>query len=172
MEPVTELALFGSDLTTVQLVGLAVMSFVVGIVGGIVGIALGVVRLPVMTAVGLDPLMAASTNLFVSVLGSVAGSWPAILQNRIVFRVVIVIGIPAIAGSFLGGIYADLVSRMILLLIVALLLVWSSLMMIVRAVAELRNRSLSDEDGDARSGRGDLNSKTMVRERVVGFGIG
>jgi len=172
MEPVTELALFGSDLTTVQLVGLAVMSFVVGIVGGIVGIALGVVRLPVMTAVGLDPLMAASTNLFVSVLGSVAGSWPAILQNRIVFRVVIVIGIPAIAGSFLGGIYADLVSRMILLLIVALLLVWSSLMMIVRAIAELRNRSLSDEDGDARSGRGDLNSKTVVRESVLGFGIG
>ena len=103
MEPVTDLVLFGSDLTTVQLIGLAVMSLLVGVVGGIVGIALGVVRLPVMTAVGLDPLMAASTNLFVSVLGSVAGSWPAILQNRIVFRVVIVIGIPAIAGSFVGG---------------------------------------------------------------------
>ena len=172
MEPVTELALFGSDLNTAQLTGLAVMSLLVGIIGGIVGIALGVVRLPVMTAVGLDPLMAASTNLFVSVLGSVAGSWPAILQNRIVFRVVIVIGIPAIAGSFAGGLYADLVSRMILLLIVALLLVWSSLMMIVRAVAELRDRSSSDEDADARSGRGDLNSKTVVRESVLGFGIG
>ena len=172
MEPVTDLVLFGSDLTTVQLIGLAVMSLLVGIVGGIVGIALGVVRLPVMTAVGLDPLMAASTNLFVSVLGSVAGSWPAILQNRIVFRVVIVIGIPAIAGSFVGGLYADLVSRMILLLIVAVLLVWSSLMMIVRAVAELRNRLSSDEDGDPRSGRGDLNSKTVVRESVLGFVIG
>ena len=172
MEPVTDLVLFGSDLTTVQLIGLAVMSLLVGIVGGIVGIALGVVRLPVMTAVGLDPLMAASTNLFVSVLGSVAGSWPAILQNRIVFRVVIVIGIPAIAGSFVGGLYADLVSIMILLLIVAVLLVWSSLMMIVRAVAELRNRSSSDEDGDPRSGRGDLNSKTVVRESVLGFVIG
>ncbi len=172
MEPVTDLALFGSDLTTVQLIGLSVMSLLVGIVGGIVGIALGVVRLPVMTAVGLDPLMAASTNLFVSVLGSVAGSWPAILQNRIVFRVVIVIGIPAIAGSFVGGLYADLVSRKILLLIVAVLLLWSSLMMIVRAVAELRNRSSSDEDGDPRSGRGDLNSKTVVRESVLGFVIG
>ncbi len=172
MEPVTDLALFGSDLTTAQLIGLAVMSLLVGIVGGIVGIALGVVRLPVMTAVGLDPLMAASTNLFVSVLGSVAGSWPAILQNRIVFRVVIVIGIPAIAGSFVGGLYADLVSRKILLLIVAVLLLWSSLMMIVRAVTELRNRSASDDDGDPRSGRGDLNSKTVVRESVLGFVIG
>ena len=59
-----------------------------------------------------------------------------------------------------------------LLLIVAVLLVWSSLMMIVRAVAELRNRSSSDEDDDPRSGRGDLNSKTVVRESVLGFVIG
>ena len=117
------LALVGSDLTGVELAGLAVMSLVVGVVGGIVGIALGVVRLPVMTAIGLDPLIAASTNLFVSVLGSIAGSWPAILQNRIVFRVVVVIGIPAVAGAFIGGLYADRVSRVVLLTIVALLLV-------------------------------------------------
>ena len=121
-ETATTLALVGSDLSGVQLTGLIIMSLVVGIVGGIVGIALGVIRLPVMTAVGLDPLIAASTNLLVSVVGAVAGSWPAILQNRIVFRVVVVIGIPAVIGSFVGGLYADLVSRAVLLAIVAFLL--------------------------------------------------
>ena len=75
---VSTLALTGAELSGVQLTGLAIMSLIVGIVGGIVGIALGVVRLPVMTAIGVDPLLAASTNLFVSVLGSLAGSWPAI----------------------------------------------------------------------------------------------
>ena len=140
-ETATTLALVGSDLSGVQLTGLIVMSLVVGIVGGIVGIALGVVRLPVMTAIGLDPLIAASTNLLVSVLGSVAGSWPAILQNRIVFRVVVIIGIPGVIGSFIGGLYADLVSRVVLLTIVALLLVWSSVAMIIRALAELRRRN-------------------------------
>ena len=137
------LALVGADLSGVELTGLAIMSLVVGVVGGIVGIALGVVRLPAMTVVGVDPLIAASTNLFVSVLGSFAGSWPAIIQNRIVFRVVVIIGIPAIAGSFVGGLYADLISRTVLLTIVALLLLWSSMMMIRRATSELRGNTLS-----------------------------
>jgi uncharacterized membrane protein YfcA len=169
----TTLALAGADLSGVELTGLAIMSLIVGVVGGIVGIALGVVRLPVMTAMGVDPLIAASTNLFVSVLGSFAGSWPAILQRRIVFRVVLVIGIPAIAGSFIGGLYADLVSRTVLLTIVALLLVWSAAMMIIRATSELRgNTALHEDDSDPSAGRGDLSQKTIARESVLGFVIG
>jgi len=169
----TTLALVGADLSGVELTGLAIMSLIVGVVGGIVGIALGVVRLPVMTAIGVDPLIAASTNLFVSVLGSFAGSWPAILQNRIVFRVVVIIGIPAIAGSFVGGLYADLISRTVLLTIVAFLLVWSSSMMILRATSELRgNTAPHDDDGDPRAGRGDFNPKTIARESILGFVIG
>ena len=170
----TTLALTGTDLSGLELAGLAIMSLVVGVIGGIVGIALGVVRLPVMSAIGIDPLIAASTNLFVSVLGSFAGSWPAILQRRIVFRVVIVIGIPAIAGSFIGGLYADIVSRTVLLTIVALLLVWSAVMMILRATSELREKtgSRGESNGDPNEGRGDLNQKTIARESVLGFGIG
>ena len=169
---VASLAFVGSDLSGIQLSGLAIMSLIVGIVGGIVGIALGVVRLPVMTAVGVDPLIAASTNLFVSVLGSFAGSWPAILQNRIVYRVVLVIGIPAIGGSFVGGLYADIISRTVLLTIVALLLMWSSVMMITRAISELRSDDSTPETSDPNVGRGDLNRKTVTRESFVGFVIG
>lgn len=169
---VSSLALVGSDLSGIQLSGLAIMSLIVGIVGGIVGMALGVVRLPVMTAVGVDPLIAASTNLFVSVLGSFAGSWPAILQNRIVYRVVLVIGIPAIGGSFVGGLYADIISRTVLLTIVALLLMWSSVMMITRAISELRSDDSTPETSDPNVGRGDLNRKTVTRESFVGFVIG
>jgi uncharacterized membrane protein YfcA len=169
---VSTLALAGADLSGIQLSGLAIMSLIVGIIGGIVGIALGVVRLPIMTAVGVDPLLAASTNLFVSLLGSLAGSWPAILQHRIVYRVVLIIGIPAIGGSFVGGLYADLISRTVLLTIVALLLVWSAVTMISRATGELRSKKVSVEDTDPTAGRGELNTKTVTRESVVGFGIG
>ncbi|MDP6666721.1 MAG: sulfite exporter TauE/SafE family protein [Dehalococcoidia bacterium] len=170
-DAVSTLALAGNDLSMAQLTGLAIMSLVVGLVGGVVGIALGVIRLPVMTVIGIDPLIAASTNLLVSVLGSVAGSWPAILQHRIVFRVVIIIGIPAVIGSFIGGLYADLASRIVLLTIVALLLVWSSVAMVVRASAELRNRTPSGDD-DPRAGRGELTVKTVTRESILGLGIG
>ncbi|MCI0872025.1 MAG: sulfite exporter TauE/SafE family protein [Chloroflexi bacterium] len=171
IDAASTLAFIGSDLSGLELTGLIIMSLVVGVVGGIVGIAFGVVRLPVMTAIGIDPLVAASTNLLVSVLGSVAGSWPAILQNRIVFRVVVVIGIPAVIGSFVGGLYADVVSREVLLTIVALLLVWSSTAMIVRALTELRKRTAAGQD-DPNAGRGELNPRTVVRESFLGFGIG
>jgi uncharacterized membrane protein YfcA len=171
-DAVTTVAFAGADLSGVELTGLAIMSLIVGIVGGIVGIALGVVRLPVMTAVGVDPLIAASTNLFVSVLGSFAGSLPAIFQHRVVFRVVLIIGIPAVAGSFVGGLYADLVSRTVLLTLVALLLVWSSAMMIMRALTELRGTVEVAGDPDPSVGRGDLNPKTVTRESFLGFGIG
>ena len=123
------------------------MSLIVGIVGGIVGIALGVVRLPVMTAVGIDPLIAASTNLFVSVLGSIAGSWPAILptaaKGRGAMLGLCLLMMMAAAmlrpvqvtylALVVGGLYADIVSRTVLLVIVALLLLWSSMMLIIRA---------------------------------------
>ncbi|GIT58580.1 MAG: hypothetical protein Ct9H300mP19_05280 [Dehalococcoidia bacterium] len=89
--------------------------------------------------------MAASTNLFVSVLGSVAGSWPAILQNRIVFGVCDRDWYSSYSWIFYGWYLRGLGFENDSLLIVALLLVWSSLMMIVRAVAELRNRSLSEK---------------------------
>jgi len=171
IDAASTLALASGDLSGIQFTGLIVMSLIVGVVGGVVGIALGVVRLPVMMAVGIDPLVAASTNLLVSVMGSVAGSWPAILQRRIVFRVVIVIGIPAVIGSFVGGLYADLVSRVVLLTIVALLLVWSSIAMITRALTELRNKAPADKS-DSNGGRGELNARTVSRESVLGFGIG
>ena len=162
----------GTVLSGIELTGLAVMSLIVGVIGGMVGIALGVVRLPIMTAVGLDPLIAASTNLFVSLIGSFAGSWPAILQNRIVYRVVLVIGVPAIGGSFIGGLYADLVSRTILLTVVAVLLLWSALMLIGRSLTDLRDHNSADTEKDLGAGRGELTPNTVGRESIVGFGIG
>ena len=44
--------------------------------------------------------------------------------------------------------------------------------MILRAMNELRNNTVSAEDADPAAGRGELNTKTVARESVVGFGIG
>ena len=62
-----------TDLAVWQLTLMAVISLVVGLSGGIVGIALGVIRLPMLTFFGVDPLIAAGTNLMISVMGSTIG---------------------------------------------------------------------------------------------------
>ena len=160
----------GAELSTTVLVVLAVFSLVVGFIGGMVGIALGVIRLPMMTFLGVNPLLAASTNLAVSFVASLAGSWPAILQQRVVMRVVLLIGIPAIVGSFLGGRFADRFPSWLLLMLVSFFLVWSAIVMLLRVRAEMTGRV--SEHVSAGGGRGVVTKLTILREGSLGLGIG
>ncbi|NQW16185.1 MAG: sulfite exporter TauE/SafE family protein [Chloroflexi bacterium] len=105
---------------------LGVFSFVFGVVAGMVGVALGVIRLPVMLALGFNPVVSAGTNLGVSILGGATASWPHWRGGRIVPRVVLVIGLPAIVGSFLGGLFAEDVKSWMLLSVIAAILAISA----------------------------------------------
>lgn len=160
----------GDEISVITLVALGVMSLAVGLIGGLVGIALGVIRLPAMTLLGVDPLVAAGTNLFVSAVSSVAGSWPAILENRVAFRVVVFLGIPAFIGSLIGGLYADIAPVWLLLVAVSLLLVWSSISLIVQAYNELKMDK--EERSRAATYDGTFAVKTVVREGSLGMIIG
>ena len=165
------LPLLVAGLSNLELGLLSFLALVIGLAGGIVGIALGVIRLPSMTLIGVDPLMAAGTNLAVTVLGAIAGSWPAILERRVVGRIALVMGAPAIGGSFVGARYADVVPTWVLLLMVALFLAWSGLLLVVRAAQELHNMhdsSFIPEHG----GRGNLTRRTVARETGIGVVIG
>jgi hypothetical protein len=159
------------ELSNIQLVELGLVTFAIGIVGGMVGIALGVVRLPIMTVLGVDPLIAAGDNLAVSFLGSIGGSFPHFFGGRIVWRVVLLIGVPAIAGAFIGGRFADTVPVWALLLTVALLVLWSGAVVIRRSMAEMRATragALLAAGGQ----RGTLTRAVVVREGLIGVLIG
>lgn len=158
------------EISGLTLIALGILSLAIGLVGGLVGIALGVIRLPAMTLLGVDPLVAAGTNLFVSAVSSLAGSWPAILENRVAFRVVIVLGVPAFIGSLIGGLFADVAPIWLLLGAVSVFLVWSSISLIVQAYNELKmeksaRAALATYDGT-------LSKKTIAREGTVGMLIG
>ena len=61
------------DVTLTEYVILAAVSAVSGLIGGMSGLALGTMRLPVMLFIGIDPFVAAGTNLGVGLFGSLAG---------------------------------------------------------------------------------------------------
>ena len=106
---------------------LGAFSFIFGVIAGMLGVALGVIRLPVMLALGFNPVISAGTNLGVSILGGATASWPHWRGGRIVLRIVLVVGIPAIIGSFLGGLFADDVKSWMLLSVIAVILAISAL---------------------------------------------
>jgi len=123
-----------------------------------------------MTLMGVDPLVAASANLFISAISSLAGSWPAILENRVAFRVVVLLGVPAFIGSMIGGIYADVAPVWLLLGLVSLFLVWSAASLIVQAYNEMKVHR--DARAVLATYDGRFSKKTIAREGAVGMVIG
>ena len=57
---------------------LSIICLLIGFLGGFLGIALGAIRLPVIIILGIEPIIAASTNLLAVIFGSFAGLIPAI----------------------------------------------------------------------------------------------
>ncbi|MQG88951.1 MAG: sulfite exporter TauE/SafE family protein [SAR202 cluster bacterium] len=119
--------LFPLNASLGELIFLGLFTFVMGIFAGMVGVALGAVRLPVMLALGFNPVVAAGTNLGVTILGGSAAAVPHWRDGRVVSRVVLIIGVPAILGSLLGGLLADGVKAWMLLTLIATLTIISSM---------------------------------------------
>ncbi len=119
-------ALTSLDATWFELLFLGVVGLVVGVLAGMIGVALGIIRLPIMLAIGFNPLVSAGTNLGVSTLGGLTAAWPHWREGRVVTRVVIVFGLPALGGSFVGGLYADEVPAYSLLGVISLILAISA----------------------------------------------
>ena len=103
---------------------LGLISFFVGLLGGFVGLALGTIRLPIMLLLGINPKIAAGTNILVSSLSSFLGSVQHLKNKRVDKKVVIVMGIPACVGAFLGGFLSSQAPENILLIFAGLLVCW------------------------------------------------
>ena len=159
-----------------QLGLMAAGSLLIGLTGGTVGIALGVIRLPMLTFFGVDPLLAAGTNLIISVMGSGFSTITALLNKSVLWSVVLAMGGPAILGAFIGGYFSGLVPIWILLVVVAGLMAWSSLWLVYWSlrVINLRRRYPQVRRRKAVTGqtyRG-VDWRRSAREGVAGLAIG
>ncbi|MBI4610660.1 MAG: TSUP family transporter [Candidatus Rokubacteria bacterium] len=71
----SSLSAFGlpSEVLLWQAIFLNALSYGVGVIGGIVGLALGTMRLPFLLLLGMPAPVAAGTNILVSTLSAVSG---------------------------------------------------------------------------------------------------
>ena len=113
-----------SSLNIEVILFLAFISFIVGLLGGFVGLALGTIRLPIMLLMGINPRIAAGTNILVSSLSSFLGSIQHIRNKRVDIRVVLILGIPACIGAFFGGFLSSVAPENLLLMFAGVLVAW------------------------------------------------
>ena len=133
---------------------MSVLCLLIGFLGGFLGIALGAIRLPVIIIFGIEPIIAASTNLLAVIFGSLAGLLPAIKQGRVPIKSSLVISVPSMIAAFLGGYFAFQIPELYLIIIMIFCLIISGLVMTFYKISENEKR---DE------------TKGSVREFFVGI---
>lgn len=115
---------------------LTTLSFVVGILGGFVGLALGSIRLPFLLLLGLPSGMAAGTNIIISAASAGTSSIRHFRDGRVDRQLILYMGIPSVLGGFFGGFYSDRAPDSLFLFLVGVLLVWQGVEFTIRGTSK------------------------------------
>ena len=162
-----------SDLLLWQLLFLTVLSLGVGLLGGFVGLALGTMRLPALLLLGIPVPIAAGTNILVSTLSALTGSVRHLREGRVNLRVVMVMGIPAMVGAFVGGFASGRLPEGLLISLVAALVVWQGIELIGRGRTARRLGEGATYDSAGLAGVGGKFSTGRVATGAgIGLGVG
>lgn len=125
---------------TVELALLAVWCFLVALGGGLVGLVLGNLRLPVVLLVASSPAAGAGANIAISAIAAGAAATAHIRAGRINWRLFAWMAPPSILGAVAGGYLSGALPKRALLLVIAAVLLSSGIGML-RARAPRRNRA-------------------------------
>ena len=153
---------------------LTAISFLVGILGGFVGLALGTMRLPAMLLLGMPAPIAGGTNILVSSLASLAGTIRHLRAGRVNLRIVLTMGVPAFTGAFIGGLLSDRTPDELLIALAGALVFWQGAEFLIIA----RNRMQAGRSDGALFGAGLEGSaglftpRRVASEGVIGFVVG
>ena len=153
---------------------LTIISLLVGILGGFVGLALGTIRLPALLLLGTPAAIAGGTNIMVSSLSSLSGAIKHWRGGRVDMRIVMVMGIPAFAGAFAGGFLSGAIHEGILLFLAGLLVLWQGVEFILIYQNRVKSgQSTSPLFGAGLEGSSGLFSPGRVSaEAGIGLGVG
>ena len=100
------------------LAGVGLWCFAIALVGGLLGLVLGNIRLPVFLAVAGNPAAAAGANIAVSGVSAAAGSLAHIRAGRVDWRLVGWMLPPSVAGAVAGGYLSTLLSAAVLRIVI------------------------------------------------------
>ncbi len=165
---------FASGIEIWKAVLLTVISFAVGILGGFVGLALGTIRLPAMLLLGMAAPIAGGTNILVSGLASLTGAIRHLREGRVNLRIVLVMGVPAFIGAFIGGFLSDDAPTGVLMLLAGLLVFWQGVEFLIMA-QERRREGGTDTNlfgGELSGSEGTFTAPRMSAEAGIGLGVG
>jgi uncharacterized membrane protein YfcA len=109
----------------VELALLAVWCFVVALAGGVVGLVLGNIRLPVVLLLASTPAVAGGTNIAISGVAAATAAIVHVRAGRVDWRMVAWMAPPSAVGAVAGGYLAGRLDESLLLIVIAVVLLYS-----------------------------------------------
>ena len=110
-----------------ELAAVAVWCFLVALAGGLVGLVLGNIRLPVILLVAASPASGAAANIAISGVAASAASVAHLRAGRIDWRLFRWMAPPSAAGALAGGYLSGELPRQALLAVIAAVLLLSGI---------------------------------------------
>jgi uncharacterized protein len=109
-----------------EFVALAAWCFVVALGGGLVGLVLGNLRLPVVLLLASSPAAGAGSNIGISAVAAASASAAHVKAGRINWRLFAWMAPPSVVGAVLGGYLSGVIPGDVLLIVIAAVLFYSA----------------------------------------------
>lgn len=148
-------------MSPLELIVVAVWSFAVSFGGGLVGLVLGNLRLPVIVLVGSSAAAAAGANVAISGAAAITAAFAHWRNGRLNWWLFWWMAPTSLAGAIIGGLIAGELPERILLGAISLVVLYG-------AVEVMRYRRPTAEDGAAQPTR----MEWFMNAALIGFGVG
>ena len=121
----------------------SIIGFGIGVLGGLVGLVLGSIRMPAMISIlKMEPRVAIGTNLAAASVMGISGLIGHIINNNIDYVVLLIMGSGAMIGGYLGARYTNRFSERSLKRLIGIVLIVVVITMFLR-VFELTTHMLN-----------------------------
>jgi uncharacterized protein len=142
-----------------ELVAVAVWSFAVAVAGGLAGLVLGNLRLPLVVLVASSPAAGAGANVAISGLAATVSTITHARAGRVDWRLFAWMAPTSLAGALAGGLISGVLPDRILLAVIGLVV-------LLGAVEVARHRRPAADEA-APSGR-----ELVLNAALIGLGVG
>jgi uncharacterized membrane protein YfcA len=148
-----------ASLDALALIAVGAWAFIVSLVGGLVGLVLGNLRLPVVVLFATSPAAGAGANIAISGAAALTSASTHARAGRVSWQLFRWMAAPSLVGAIAGGVLSGLIPSRVLLAAIAVVVLYGAW------EVYRYERPAAPEDGDG--SRADL-----WNAAAVGFGVG
>ena len=169
------------EINFIYILFLSSIGFIISFIGGMVGLVLGVIRLPFILSTGLSVTESVGTNIGVSTLGAITAAIQHIRNKNISFLIFIIMALTGAIGAFYGASFTKNVPVNFFLILVGLIISYESFTLLKENNNNRNNKINNNNDKKITENRLNINQKSIKQKNpyhdifvqsIIGFLVG